>query len=288
MDALELKAPAKINWGLEIVGRREDGYHLLRSLMQTVDLCDTVRLTLAEQDSCLCRPELPEDAGDNLALRAWLKLKAELGLAQCLKIEIDKQIPVAAGLGGGSSDTAAVLRGANRLLSLGLSVEDLCAVGVRLGADVPFCIHGGLALVEGIGEEITELPGGHVYNLLLANLGFPVATAKVYAAFDKDPADAPGNIDNLAAAILSGDQSGIRRWSVNMLEPPAFRLYRRLSELRDACADTSACARLSGSGGTVWALCPGPQMAQMSARAMSIRLHSGVCRAVRTLDGLPE
>ena len=287
MDSLEIKAPAKINWGLEIVGKREDGYHLLRSLMQTVDLCDTLRLTLAHQDECRCSPPLPDDS-PNLALQAWQALKAELGLSQCLLIEIEKKIPVAAGLGGGSADAAAVLRGADRLLELGLIMERLCEIGMKVGADVPFCLHGGLALVEGAGERVTPLAAVCEYDLILVDPAVPVSTAKVYAAFDKAPEEAPGNIDALTRAVLSGDKSEIRRHSVNMLEEPAFRLYRRLREVQEACVDTSACAHLSGSGGVVWALCPNRQMAQMTARAMAIRLHSGACQVVRTTDRLPE
>ena len=287
MDCLEIKAPAKINWGLELAGQREDGYHLLRSLMQTVDLCDVLRLTLADNDECRCSPPLPDD-GPNLALQAWLALKAELGLTQCLLIEIEKNIPVSAGLGGGSADAAAVLRGANRLLELGLSLDRLCALGMKIGADVPFCLHGGLALVEGAGERVTPLKAECEYDLMLVDPAVPVSTARVYAAFDKAPQEAPGNIDALTQAVLSGDKSEIRRYSVNMLEPPAFRLYRRLREIQEACADTSACAHLSGSGGVVWALCPNRQMAQMTARAMAIRLPSGTCKVVRTTDRLPE
>ncbi|MBR0375865.1 MAG: 4-(cytidine 5'-diphospho)-2-C-methyl-D-erythritol kinase [Firmicutes bacterium] len=287
MDSLEIKAPAKINWGLEIVGKREDGYHLLRSLMQTVDLCDVLRLTLAERDECRCSPPLPDDS-PNLALQAWQALKAELGLTQCLLIEVEKKIPVAAGLGGGSADAAAVLRGADRLLELGLDMDRLSMIGMKIGADVPFCLHGGLALVEGAGERVTPLAAACEYDLVLVDPAIPVSTAKVYAAFDKAPEAAPGHIDALTRAVLSGDKSEIRRHSVNMLEPPAFRLYRRLREIQEACADTSACAHLSGSGGVVWALCPNRQMAQMTARAMAIRLHSGACTVVRTADRLPE
>ena len=286
MESLEIKAPAKINWGLEIVGRREDGYHLLRSLMQTVDLYDGLRLTTAEQDGCRC-PGLPQDM-PNLALQAWLELKKELGLMQCLDIEIDKKIPVAAGLGGGSSDAAAVLRGANRLFDLGLSLEQLCAVGLNVGADVPFCLHGGLALVEGVGERVTPLAAQHEYDLMLVCPGIEVSTQKVYAAYDKAPAEAPGHIDKLTRAVLEGDRGEIRRYCGNMLEQPAFRLHRLLREIQEACADTSTCARLSGSGGAVWALCPNRQMAQMTARAMAIRLHSGSCKVVKTTAGWPE
>ena len=287
MDCLEIKAPAKINWGLEIVGKREDGYHLLRSLMQTVDLCDVLRLTPADHDECRCCPPLPDDS-PNLALLAWQALKKELGLTKCLLIEIEKKIPVAAGLGGGSADAAAVLRGADRLLGLGLPLDRLCDIGMKVGADVPFCLHGGLALVEGAGERVTPLAAAYEYDLILVDPAIPVSTAKVYAAFDKAPETAPGNIDALTRAVLSGDKSEIRRHSVNMLEEPAFRLYRRLREVQEACADTSACAHLSGSGGVVWALCPNRQLAQMTARAMSIRLHSGACKVVRTTDRLPE
>ena len=230
---------------------------------------------------------MPQDT-PNLALQAWLELKKELGLKQCLDIEIDKKIPVAAGLGGGSSDAAAVLRGANRLFDLGLTLDQLCAIGLKVGADVPFCLHGGLALVEGVGEQVTPLAALHEYDLMLVCPDIAVSTQKVYAAYDKVPAEAPGYIDKLAQAVLDGDKGEIRRYCVNMLEEPAFRLHRLLREVQEACADTSTCARLSGSGGAVWALCPNRQMAQMTARAMAIRLHNGSCKVVKTTAGWPE
>ena len=149
MQQIELSAYAKINWSLLITGQRDDGYHTLMSLMEQVDLADEITVQKAAFDQIAC-PPLPEDAS-NLALAAWLALKKKLNLKDCLRIQIKKNIPLASGLAGGPSDAAAGLRGANELLDLGQTDEQLAELGLSLGADLPFCLAGGAAVVSGIG-----------------------------------------------------------------------------------------------------------------------------------------
>lgn len=285
MNHMELKAPAKINWGLAVGPRRGDGYHELRSLMQTVSLYDRVSLSLSEKDGCNCDLALPEQT-PNLALSAWLLLKRELGLRHCLHIDIKKRIPPAAGLGGGSADAAAVLRGANRLLNLGLSPQELSRLGLSLGSDVPFCLQGGLALVEGIGDRVSPLGLAPLQHLLLLNQGFSVSTAGVYAAFDRQDRHTPApDLDRLAQALLSGEGRAIGQAQANMLAEPACLLHPPLRELLAVAANISVAANLSGSGGTVWALGLDEMRAQMTARALSLQFRYPLCQAVHTLDG---
>lgn len=162
-----IAAPAKINLTFEILGRREDGYHNIRSVMQTVDLCDHLVIERADHmeiTGCLvCRPE------DSLILRAVRAMEAYVGRELPCSIHLDKVIPIGAGLGGGSSDAAATLLGLNRVYNLGIRLPDAMKIASSVGADVPFFLHGGMCLVEGIGDQVTPLPDdtGRVYYILL-------------------------------------------------------------------------------------------------------------------------
>lgn len=161
MSSVTLSAPAKINLTLEVLGRRDDGYHDVASIMQTVDLYDTVTLQDAAETALECdRPEL--ETQDNLALEAANEICEATGHDRAVKIVLKKRIPVAAGLGGGSSDAAAVLKGLDSLWRLGLSPDELNAIAARLGSDVPFFLQGGTAMVQGRGERVRPLPHADV------------------------------------------------------------------------------------------------------------------------------
>jgi len=278
MEKLELSAPAKINWGLDIRGRRPDGYHLLRSLMQTVSLADTVTLQRSGADDCRC-PGLP--AAGNLAFRAWLLLKQRCGIRDHLLISIEKQIPPGAGLAGGSSDAAAVLRGANELFGLGLSLEELCAIGLELGADLPFCLYGGLALAEGVGERIRVLPPARSWPLLLVNPGFPVSTPAVYAAYDALGEAPHPDIDGLWAALAGGDGKRLLCASGNALEVAACSLHPELAELKQALTEQGLHPLLSGSGGTFFVIAEEEEEARDLAESWQKRIPWA--RAARTI-----
>lgn len=279
MKELELTAAAKINWGLDIVGRRADGYHLLRSLMQNIGLYDRLRLQLSATDDCRCEGMAD---GDNLALCAWLLMKQQLGLRQHLHISIDKHIPIGSGLGGGSSDAAAVLRGANQLLQLGLSDTELAALGLQIGADLPFCLRGGLALVEGIGEIVQPLAPGPRLWLVLADPGFPVPTPAVYQAYDKLAEPLHPDLAALQAAVEQGNVAAIRQYSGNALQAAAMSLYPQLAAAERAVAALGPRPLLSGSGGALFTPCANEDEAQQVAAGwgrtgMEIRVVSSEC-----------
>ena len=255
MNSITVSAPAKINWRLEILGKRADGYHLLRMLNQHVELADRVTLTVADADSCTASVAID---GTNLALKAWLKLKERLGLDACLHIHIDKQIPLAAGLAGGSADAAAVLRGAVQLLQLNISQEELLALGLSLGADIPFCLSGGLALVEGIGEELMPLEPARRL-LVIANPGCQQPTKAVFAACV--PAVAAAKDEGreealaLAAALGSASAAEVSALCRNDMLAAAMSLSPQIEQLMADFTALGLMPQLSGSGATVFAVC---------------------------------
>lgn len=264
MNTLTLQAPAKINWTLDIVGKRADGYHLLRSLMQSIDLCDRVTLAMSTTDSCSCSPLL-QGGGENIALKAWQLLKAEYDLPGGLAIQIQKTIPEGAGLAGGSTNAAAVLHGVNRLFQLGLSTDQLAALAVRIGADLPFCLNGGLALVEGIGEIVQPLSPAPSYSLVVVYPGFAASTAAVYRAFCADQVAAHPDLPALQRALLAGDHAGISAHAANLLELPAFSLFPEIAAVKARCRDLGLPALMSGSGSSVWVLAKSREEADTAA-----------------------
>ncbi|MCL1975788.1 MAG: 4-(cytidine 5'-diphospho)-2-C-methyl-D-erythritol kinase [Firmicutes bacterium] len=257
MNSLFIEAPAKINWRLKILGRKKDGYHLLCSLMQNICLTDTIFLSISRQDSCLISKGPAIFQEDNLAYAAWLLLKRELGLTYGLKIRIEKRIPIGAGLGGGSADAAAVLKGANELFDLGLSREELSGFGLKLGADIPFCLLGGLAKAEGVGEKLTPLPLPPPLSLLLANPGYSVSTREVFADFSlSNQAFALEKKENaacfeLSQALLAGDIYAIIALMENDLTASAYRLCPPIYKLAQSLRALGLNPLLCGSGGTL-------------------------------------
>jgi len=252
VKSLTLLAPAKVNYLLEVIRRRPDGYHDLRMVMQRVNLCDTITITLTESLDLkvTCGKTGVPDGPGNIA---WKAARAMLDLTDHgsgAVIDITKNIPVAAGLGGGSSDAATVLMGMNDLLGLGLSEQRLMEIGVTLGADVPFFIFQKTALAEGIGEELTPMPSMPVAWVLLVNPGVHVSTAWVYrslqltkrAGLDKLP-ELFRSIDDICS-IFSNDLEAVTI--------PAFPVIAEIKEsmLREGAAG----AMMSGSGPTVFGL----------------------------------
>ena len=252
MKSLTLQAPAKVNYRLEVIRRRPDGYHDLRMVMQRVNLCDTIIITLTETPdiSVTCGKKGVPDGQGNIA---WKAARAMLDLADHgpgAIIDIAKNIPVAAGLGGGSSDAATVLMGMNELLGLMLSEQRLMEIGVTLGADVPFFIFQKTALAEGIGEELTPMPAMPAAWVLLVNPGVHVSTAWVYrslqltnrAGLDKLP-ELFRSVEDICS-IFSNDLEAVTI--------PAFPVISEIKEtlLREGAAG----AMMSGSGPTVFGL----------------------------------
>ena len=219
---LELKAYGKINLGLDVVRRREDGYHEVRMIMQTVRVYDAIELNRTEEEGIRLSTNLYylPDNENNLGYRAAKLLMDEFGIRDGVEIKMKKFIPVAAGMAGGSSDAAAVLFGVNKMFGLGLSKQELMERGVRLGADVPYCIMRGTALSEGIGEILTPLPPMPQCRVLIAKPAVSVSTKHVYESLNLPSlgAEAHPDIDAMRAAIEKKDLSGVVSQLGNVLE----------------------------------------------------------------------
>jgi 4-diphosphocytidyl-2-C-methyl-D-erythritol kinase len=251
-QSLTLKAPAKVNYRLDVTAKRSDGYHELRMVMQRINLCDEINISLHDKPGIRvsCGHKSIPDGKDNIAWQAADVLCRQAGYGAGVDIVIQKNIPVAAGLGGGSSDCAAVLMGLNELLQLGLSCEQLMEIGVKLGADVPFFVFQQTALAEGIGEKLTALTGFPQAWMVLVNPNLPVSTAWVYGNLKltqrTDMATIPNSFENVASicGILSNDLEAVTI--------PAFPV---ISEIKTALVKAGAhCSLMSGSGPTVFAL----------------------------------
>lgn len=257
MNSISLNANAKINLGLDVTGLRDDGYHLVRMIMQEIDLHDDIVIEKADSDGIeliLQNTDLPADQS-NLAYRAAALLKESFSLPGGVRITLSKNIPVAAGLAGGSTDAAAVLKGMNELFSLGLSTEALCKYGLRLGADVPFCILGGTALSEGIGELLTPLSAMPDCHLLLVKPAVGVSTAQVYHDLDAVENPKHPDIDAQLLALKEKDLSSLCAHMENILETVTIPLHPVISEIKEDLLSAGAIQSLmSGSGPTVFAV----------------------------------
>jgi len=181
MDRIVLKPFAKINLGLDIVGRRENGYHEVKMIMQSVDLKDRMMMTVIDKDIATIKCDMRDIPTDdsNIVIKAIKLIKREYGIDKGISVELKKRIPVAGGMAGGSADAAAALHGMNKLFDLKLTDEELCELGVKLGADVPYCIMGGTMLSEGIGEVLTPVKSVPYCYVAIVKPDFPVSTKKV-------------------------------------------------------------------------------------------------------------
>ena len=258
MNQLELKALAKINLGLDVLGKRENGYHDVRMIMQSIYLYDTIRIekTGADEGISLCSnlSYLPSD-GNNIAYKAAQLLKEEFGIREGVRITLDKHIPVAAGLAGGSSNAAAVLFGMNRMFRLGLSQKELMDRGVKLGADVPYCIMRGTVLAEGIGEELSVLPPMPKCTVLIAKPPVSVSTKTVYEALDAKAITEHPDIDGIIEGLKQGDVRAVAASMGNVLEDVTVPMYPVIDEIKKEMMAAGALgAMMSGSGPTVFGL----------------------------------
>lgn len=267
MKTLHLKAPAKVNYRLDVLRRRTDGYHELRMIMQRVDLCDDVIIALTDTPgiSVTCGRQGVPDGPGNIAWRAADVLLRITGRQVGLAIAITKNIPVAAGLGGGSSDGATVLMGVNELLGLKLSDERLMDIGVRLGADVPFFIFKRSAIAEGIGERLTAVAGLPALWLVLVNPNIHVSTAWVYQNLELTSDKVPPIIPPLNNSI-----TGVCAILGNDLETVTTKRFPVIGEIKKRLLNAGACGSLmSGSGPTVFGIFSGEDSARRAAEALA-------------------
>ena len=255
MDKIELKALGKINLGLDILGRRDNGYHDVRMVMQTVYLYDRVFLEKRREDQIQIETNisyLPVNE-NNIAYKAADLLKKEFHMEGGVRIRLEKHIPVAAGMAGGSSDAAAVLFGMNRLFGLGLSEEELKERGVKLGADVPYCIMRGTVLAEGIGEILTPLPPMPKCYILIAKPPLSASTKTVYEKIDRQGIESHPDIDGILSGLSGGDINKVAASMGNVLEQVMLKEYPVLQTIKDVMIKAGALnAMMSGSGPTVF------------------------------------
>ncbi|MCI9328402.1 MAG: 4-(cytidine 5'-diphospho)-2-C-methyl-D-erythritol kinase [Ruminococcus sp.] len=257
MRQMDLKALAKINLGLDVLGRRENGYHDVRMVMQSVYLYDNVRLEAREEPGIELSSNLyylPDDSG-NIAYKAAQMMIEEFHLEGGVRITLDKHIPVAAGMAGGSSNAAAVLFGMNRLFGLELTRQELMERGVQLGADVPYCILRGTVLAEGIGEKLTVLPSIPKCAVLIAKPPVSVSTRVVYEALDSKEIVKHPDIDGLIRALEEGSLKHAAACMGNVLEDVTIPKYPVIREIKQEMMEAGALnAMMSGSGPTVFGL----------------------------------
>ena len=257
MKDISVKALAKINLGLDVVKRREDGYHEVRMVMQTIHLFDRLEIKKNHSGRIAITTNLPflPTNENNLVYKAAQLLMDEFQIKDGIDVKLHKHIPVAAGMAGGSTDGAAVLYGMNRLFGLGLSRQDLMQRGVKLGADVPYCVMRGTALAEGIGEELTALPPMVKCPVLIAKPQISVSTRFVYENLKLDETTPHPDIDRLVEDIKKKDLQAIAGDMGNVLETVTIPNYPVIAQIKEHMMEHGAVgAMMSGSGPTVFGL----------------------------------
>lgn len=271
MRQIELKALAKINLGLDVLGKRENGYHDVRMIMQSIYLYDDVKIERKTAPGIELSSNLfflPTGDG-NIAYKAAQMLIEEFGIEEGVRITLHKHIPVAAGMAGGSSNAAAVLFGMNRLFGLKLSRQELMERGVKLGADVPYCIMRGTVLAEGIGEELKELPAMPKCTVLIAKPPISVSTKVVYEALDACEIVRHPDIDGLMEALEKENLREVAAHMGNVLEDVTIPMHLEIAEIKQVMKDCGALnAMMSGSGPTVFGLFENKMAARKAQRVI--------------------
>ena len=253
---MKIKAYAKINISLDIVGKREsDGYHLLKMIMQNIDLYDEISIEKQKKDITIsCNKSYVPTDSRNLAYKAASLFKETYNIEDGVHIDIVKNIPVSAGLAGGSTDAAAVLKLMNKIFKVNASNEELMELGLKLGADIPYCINGGTALCEGIGEKITSLPAFKDKILVLVKPGFGVSTKEVYKAFNLDRVRVHPKTEHLIKAMEQDDLYYVANNMKNLLENVTLRKHNILIKIKEEMNRYGAVgSMMSGSGPSVFA-----------------------------------
>ncbi len=252
---MKIKAYAKINIALDVVGKREDGYHLLKMIMQTVDLYDVIEITKIDSDiKLICnKPYVPIDER-NLAYKAAKLFKETYNIEDGVSINLTKNIPVSAGMAGGSTDAAGVLKLMNRIFNINASDEELRALGLKLGADVPYCINGGTALCEVIGEKITQLKPFNDKIVVIVKPPFGVSTKEVYKDFDLSKVIFHPRTEDIIRAMENDDIHFVSNNMKNLLENVTLRKHRVILNIKESMRSYDALGTMmSGSGPTVFA-----------------------------------
>ncbi|MCE5221570.1 MAG: 4-(cytidine 5'-diphospho)-2-C-methyl-D-erythritol kinase [Clostridium sp.] len=262
---MKIKAYAKINIALDVVGKREDGYHLLRMIMQTIDLYDTIEMEKTNSGIKLkCNKHYVPTDEKNLAYKAAKLFMENYSINDGVDINLIKNIPVSAGLAGGSTDAAGVLKLMNKIFNINADDEELKALGLKLGADVPYCINGGTALCEGVGEKITQLKQFKDKILVLIKPPFGVSTKEVYKNFDLSKVIFHPRIEELIKGMENDDIYFVANNMKNLLENVTLKKHRVITSIKEEVKLNDAIGTMmSGSGPTVFAFFDDMLKAQM-------------------------
>ena len=249
---MEIQARAKINWTLDVVDRRPDGYHLLDMLMQPLMLHDTLRIGPAKDLSLQIEGADGLSAGDdNLILRAARALREAAGIGTGAAIALTKRIPMGAGLGGGSADAAAALKGLNLFWHTGFGLDQLCEIGVKLGADVPFCLHDAPRRAQGIGEILSPMDS-RAFPLVLVQPCAALSTREVFTAYHQSPIPPP-DTERAMAALAAGDLHALKEAAGNVLESASIPMRPQIAKAKASLYETGAAfAQMTGSGSVVF------------------------------------
>lgn len=249
---MQIEARAKINWALEITGRRADGYHLLDGVMQPLALSDTLLIQEADTLSLTIEGAALSSGEDNLVLRSARALQAYTNTHKGAKIHLVKRIPMGAGLGGGSADAAAVLKGLNAFWQLNLPMDALLSIGVKLGADIPFCLLDAPMRAQGIGEILTPVPCGRIFPLVLIQPCEGLSTKEIFTAYHQENPRG-GSVEGVMEALKNGDLALMEKSAVNMLQTVSVLKKPVLKMAMDALyASGASFARMTGSGSVVF------------------------------------
>jgi 4-diphosphocytidyl-2-C-methyl-D-erythritol kinase len=284
MKEIVIESYGKINLGLDVLYKREDGYHEINTIMQQISLRDTLTIRDIEEDIVLGSNDdnLPLDS-TNLVYKAWKALQEKTGINKGIEINIHKRIPIAAGLAGGSSNAAAVLKGLNELWKLNLRVEELMELGVKIGADVPYCIMGGTALAEGIGEKLTKLKSFGGKLVLLANPGIEVSSASVYNNL-KLKNNPQLDIKKMLSSLENNDLKSVADNMINVMEEVVIEEHPIIFEIKNEMKKSGALgALMSGSGSTVFGLFDDLDKLNYSMNKLKEKLTTGTVLAVQTI-----
>lgn len=277
---MRLQAFAKINLGLDVLGKREDGYHEVRMIMQTIRMYDQLDMRKSVEPGIHLttnKKYIPVDE-NNLVWRAAKLMMDTCGIMEGVSIHLHKVIPVAAGMAGGSSDAAATLVGMNRLFHCGLSKEKLMELGVQIGADVPYCVLRGTALAEGIGEKLTVLPPMPDCWILIGKPAISVSTKYVYTTLDLNTDTVHPDIDGMKKALEDGNLYGITERMGNVLQDVTIPAYPEVERIKEQMKTLGAVnAMMSGSGPTVFGIFDNEEKAQEACQKLR---ESGSCQQV--------
>ena len=285
MKSVVIKARAKINITLDVTGRRDDGYHFVKMLMQTIALYDTVTVKKVPKNGIWVSCDVRWVSRDerNLAYKAAKLIMDNFDIDGGVAINIHKRIPVSAGLAGGSTDCAAVLKAMNMLFELGLSQKELMDLGFKLGSDVPFCVMEGTALAEGLGEKLTPLEPCPGMDIVLVKLPVSVSTATVYKMLDSEEMTFHPDTERAIAAMKNGDKTAVAASLSNVLEPVTAKMHPRIKDIKAALIKNGALgALMSGSGPTVYGIFEDKRAACRAADRIRSRMNIKCVIVTRT------